>query len=204
MLELSSMIKSRIDNFTKEQLEELVKSSNSFIELSTKLGYYNQYNRVVVRTIKELQIDFTHFKNYKNRGLNKDGLRKCLNCLEIKSFDDFHNHKSATHGKQYTCKNCSNKPKIRSENYKKNKRSHQLKSAFGINLEEYEILSQSQNNVCAICKTNNTNKRLAVDHCHKTGKIRGLLCGKCNTGIGLMQDNIHILQSAINYLELNS
>lgn len=58
---------------------------------------------------------------------------------------------------------------------------------------------------CKICLMHKSQfqKGLAVDHCHKTGKIRGLLCHKCNTGIGSFQENIARLKSAINYLEKN-
>lgn len=62
---------------------------------------------------------------------------------------------------------------------------------------------KKQNNVCAICfKSELTvrNKNLAVDHCHKTGIIRGLLCSNCNRAIGLLKDNVVIIKSALKYL----
>jgi hypothetical protein len=77
---------------------------------------------------------------------------------------------------------------------------------FGITRQEYEQFFKSQNGVCAICKKPETATRLgvvkslAVDHCHSTGKIRGLLCSDCNTGIGKLKDDIKILQNAIQYL----
>lgn len=58
-----------------------------------------------------------------------------------------------------------------------------------------------QKNVCCICKQKcNTRKTLSVDHDHKTGKIRGLLCVKCNTALGMLNDNIGTFENAINYL----
>jgi hypothetical protein len=57
-----------------------------------------------------------------------------------------------------------------------------------------------QNNSCLICGKKETKRRLSVDHNHKTGKVRGLLCSHCNHILGLSYDNIKILQSAINYL----
>jgi hypothetical protein len=93
------------------------------------------------------------------------------------------------------------------------KRRHsQLKSKlkpFGFSVEDYEYELQNQNHVCAICgqpeTTTNmgTLRRLAVDHDHKTGCYRGLLCGKCNQGIGLFKDNVALLKQAIQYLEKN-
>jgi len=74
---------------------------------------------------------------------------------------------------------------------------------FGITLEEYNKILQTQGNGCAICGKNAENdyQRLGVDHCHKTGKNRGILCSHCNSGIGYLQDNIEILKNSIKYLK---
>jgi len=78
---------------------------------------------------------------------------------------------------------------------------------FGITRKEYAELYHSQNGVCAICHQPETATRkgvvkaLAVDHDHKTGKIRGLLCSDCNTGIGKLKDDPKIFESAIRYLQ---
>ena len=60
----------------------------------------------------------------------------------------------------------------------------------------------AQGGCCAICGTSDTGKRkaFAVDHNHDTGKIRGLLCSNCNTGIGNLRDNVELLERAIDYL----
>ena len=74
---------------------------------------------------------------------------------------------------------------------------------FGITLDEYESMLESQGGVCAICKQperGNRAKRLAVDHCHETGVIRGLLCQSCNRALGLFKDDVDLLNAAINYL----
>lgn len=73
---------------------------------------------------------------------------------------------------------------------------------FGIGLDEYDRLFNAQNGVCAICKEQDTQK-LAIDHDHKTGDVRGLLCRACNTGIGLLKDDAQLLKSAIDYLQTN-
>ena len=86
-----------------------------------------------------------------------------------------------------------------------------LKRNFGLSLEDYNKMLEEQNNVCAICKNpevkifKKTGKLVdfCVDHCHKTGKIRGLLCWNCNTSIGKFKDSIEILQNAIDYLKKN-
>ena len=77
---------------------------------------------------------------------------------------------------------------------------------FGITPERYSELLELQNGTCAICKQPETATRLgkvkalAVDHCHQSGVVRGLLCADCNTGIGKLKDDPVVLQSAIQYL----
>jgi len=90
--------------------------------------------------------------------------------------------------------------------YQKNKRAarnRQLLRFFGITIEDYEEMLEEQNGRCSICGKHHTEegKALAVDHCHETGKVRGLLCSCCNTAIGLLQDNTDLLRNAIDYLE---
>jgi hypothetical protein len=79
---------------------------------------------------------------------------------------------------------------------------------MGLTEADYDNLVKIQNGLCAICKKPETSsnqhvlqKRLAVDHCHKTGKVRGLLCSKCNRGIGYFNDSTDLLYKAIIYLE---
>lgn len=70
----------------------------------------------------------------------------------------------------------------------------------GVTLEQFKEMQSAQNNLCAICKKAPSGKRLHIDHCHKTGKIRGLLCYKCNVGIGYFNDSEEMLTAAIKYL----
>ena len=80
-------------------------------------------------------------------------------------------------------------------------RNNNLKRRYNITLEEYNILFEKQNGKCAICNKKQINKQLAVDHDHNTGKVRGLLCQNCNTGIGKFKDNPKLLLKAKAYLE---
>jgi len=84
----------------------------------------------------------------------------------------------------------------------KYQRNWQLKKKYNITQEDYEILLEQQNFKCAICKEE-SDKKLHIDHDHKTGKVRGLLCSPCNTGLGLMKDSILLLQNAMIYLGEN-
>lgn len=85
----------------------------------------------------------------------------------------------------------------------------ELKKKYGITLEQYINLKEKQNNVCAICgksetafdKRQNKLRDLSVDHCHTTGRVRGLLCSHCNHAIGKFNDDVELLQSAIEYLK---
>lgn len=79
----------------------------------------------------------------------------------------------------------------------------ELKRKYSLSLDEYEDLLIDQLGVCAICKKRNrdNSRLLAVDHCHKTGKIRQLLCTKCNIGLGMFNDDSNLLLEAIKYLD---
>lgn len=78
-----------------------------------------------------------------------------------------------------------------------------LMRKYGIDLISYIEILQKQNNKCAICARNQANdgRKFAVDHDHKTGKIRGILCQSCNTGIGLLGDSISGIEKAFIYLK---
>jgi len=80
-------------------------------------------------------------------------------------------------------------------------RATYLTRKYDITLAEYEEMHEAQEGVCAICFEPETGKMLAVDHCHTTGAIRGLLCSHCNTALGKFRDDPARLQSAINYLQ---
>lgn len=90
-----------------------------------------------------------------------------------------------------------------------NRRKNSLKKTFGLSLEQFNAMLEAQGGVCAICKQpetakNGWNKKtrfLAVDHCHSSGKIRGLLCTMCNQGLGNFKDDLVSLHAAIQYLE---
>lgn len=75
---------------------------------------------------------------------------------------------------------------------------------YGLRPEDYDTLLDNQNGVCAICsEPPKPGRRLAVDHDHTTGEVRGLLCSPCNTALGLFKDRIRLLAAAIVYLEDN-
>lgn len=85
------------------------------------------------------------------------------------------------------------------------KRDYFLFHKFGIRLKEYEAMYAAQNGCCAICHSQTTGdvrlNNFVIDHCHRTGKVRGLLCASCNKAIGFFEDSIVTLQRAIAYLQ---
>ena len=78
------------------------------------------------------------------------------------------------------------------------------KYTYGLTLEQYNAMVAERKGLCDICHLPDRNHKLVVDHDHKTGKNRGLLCRKCNIGIGHLRDDIETLRSAIKYLERRS
>ena len=76
---------------------------------------------------------------------------------------------------------------------------------YGLTVEEYDAMYLFQDSGCAICQapTGANGKRLAVDHNHQTGVVRGLLCDDCNIGLGKFKDNPNLLATALNYLKDN-
>lgn len=147
-----------------------------------------------------------------SKELREKGLKRCPLCKEVKPLESFYTAGNSNGGYASHCIVCSDllrrtNPKLqenRKESYRRDKdilRDKKLKKQFGISLLEYNQILNSQNNTCAICQEIEKNKSLAVDHCHITRKIRGLLCTKCNLGLGMFQENINLLQIAITYLE---
>lgn len=114
------------------------------------------------------------------------------------------------------CQYCYNKKIQSSPDQKKKKRAYQrryyrnnkdnqtdyfLKRKYGVSLSQYKELLEEQGGVCAICKrVNHTKNKLAVDHNHKTGNYRGLLCSKCNTALGQLDENIDYMLAMIGYI----
>lgn len=80
-------------------------------------------------------------------------------------------------------------------------RCQRLKYMYGITEAEFQLLHKEQNGLCAICECANTNGRnLSVDHCHTTGKVRGLLCENCNRALGLLKEDPAIFLASMAYL----
>lgn len=144
------------------------------------------YHKIWYKENKIIQLESCH-KRYKEK--REQILDKCK--------DYYQSHKKEI--KMYPSSN----PEYKKDRY--------LQRTYGITLNDYNELLEAQNGVCAICGNPETtiNKRgnrvqdLAVDHDHTTGKVRGLLCRKCNRILGDANENIAILTMATNYLKLH-
>lgn len=115
-----------------------------------------------------------------------------------------HRKEKLEYGKKYHIAHCNEKHAY-DKNYRglkdvQTRRRVRNLHKFGITLEDYDALLATQNGVCAICGLPPNGKNLPVDHDHKTGKVRGLLCDRCNPMLGYAQDNMAILTRAIDYL----
>lgn len=158
-------------------------------------------------------------------------MKKCTKCGEVKELSEFYRQNSKS-GYRAECKECSQKREREKfsagsealqkkyekqrhswndpENWSKRQlavRKCHLKRTYGMSLEDFQDRLEDQKQCCAICGdhiTTVTHKQLVVDHCHTTGKIRGLLCDLCNTALGKFKDNKEILQRAIKYLNDNA
>lgn len=142
----------------------------------------------------------------------------CAECGIDKPINDFWKRgsprKDGTYAYRHYCKECGIEARLHKyhneggkEKQKERSFKHNMKR-YGITPEIYKELHEQQGGKCAICESETVSRaratyNLFVDHCHTTGKIRGLLCHHCNAGLGYFKDNEKTLQKAIEYLDEN-
>jgi hypothetical protein len=139
--------------------------------------------------------------------------KECTTCYEVKDLSDFDKrvytskktgNKTISH--RHHCKTCrkvENNKRYRDnpETKKAHNRAsykHRIKK-YGLEIQEYEEMLESQNHRCYVCRVK-PKRKLNIDHNHKTGKVRKLLCPSCNTALGHARDNVTILQGLIDYV----
>lgn len=125
--------------------------------------------------------------------------RVCPNCSEVFQTTG----RNITRGQGIYCSRKCN-PKTKAKFTKTEKaRKHNLSSKYGLTQYQYDELLVLQGGGCAICgatEGNEKHKNLFVDHCHKFGSVRGLLCGRCNSAISLLRDCPETIRSALFYV----
>lgn len=143
--------------------------------------------------------------------------KTCTSCHHTKPLEAFQKRSGGKHGRNSKCKECykaerkewyaTNRESIleKQRSYRENlehPREYYLKRDYGITQADYDQMLHSQGGVCAICGGEETVHRFfPVDHCHTTGKVRGLLCTKCNRGLGLLKDDYETVRKAAEYLK---
>jgi hypothetical protein len=158
---------------------------------------------------------FPHHSKNKFPG-SDDTHKTCRKCHLRQQLSAFYKNRHTKDGFQPYCKACS---KAATYSYRTTTgglirtvtaRTKNALKKYSLTQDQYDAMMAAQNYVCAIChqpeqtKHKEVSRRLAVDHCHTTGAIRGLLCSHCNHGIGRFHDKIDLLKSAIDYLTLHN
>jgi len=126
----------------------------------------------------------------------------CTACQASKALEEFKKNKDGKFGRHSICKQCSSeRNKYRYANG--DSYAVRLNKLYGLSVAEYEEMYAEADGCCQSCgiPESELNRRLAVDHCHTTGKVRGLLCGKCNTALGQLDDNLDKITSLYSYLQ---
>lgn len=148
-------------------------------------------------------------KNYRETIFNANEQKylkfTCKWCKQEKLWDQFRRDRYSSRGVSYECKECKSKyDKTHPKKYTDNTKLHiALKKTHNMTISEYRELYEKQDGKCAICKNPAPLMgigRLHVDHCHKTGTKRELLCHSCNSLIGFCKEDINRLEAARLYL----
>ena len=127
--------------------------------------------------------------------------KECFRCKTSKPLDAFHRHAQSKTGRHSWCKTCVNLAQATSR--KKNgrhpsKRAWLIKSRYGLTEGDVDRMREEQKDLCAICQ--GPMKRMCIDHCHSTGRVRGLLCHPCNVKLAAIE-NTDFAESARRYLD---
>jgi hypothetical protein len=127
----------------------------------------------------------------------------CTGCDTVLPDSEFHKNKNARKELASRCKKCNC---ARSSAHSKSEagRECRLQRIYGLSTEQFDAMLESQNHQCAICGSQEAHGRweqFHIDHNHATDKVRGLLCNRCNTLLGMADDQIAILLAAVKYLE---
>ncbi len=131
-------------------------------------------------------------KKARRVGLKKQRLKTCTSCKTIHPYKDFYSDPRHTDGLQSICKDCWN--------VKGN--AKYLKKEYGLTVAEFHQLLDAQDGCCAICYRPPKKNRFNIDHCHKTHRIRALLCVNCNTNLlPLIEGHPNWVKRAFDYLE---
>jgi hypothetical protein len=134
-------------------------------------------------------------------------MKTCCICKKEKDTSEFYPRKERPGKVLSQCKDCRKKASaawMRTDAAKLKQRIHHFKSKYGITLEQYDVLMSSQYGRCPICSVELATTNADLDHCHATGRVRGILCHNCNVAIGLLKDNADLCKAASAYLSIHA
>lgn len=153
---------------------------------------YLQY--IFNRRIFSIKTDGKTRKKRDNKNCLDDICKRC--CLNSR-------YKTPSGRRDSYCSDCKNKNtrEYTKSLTKEQRRAYNLKAMYGIKPEDYQNMISCQNNKCLICDIFMLDVKHCIDHNHKTGEIRGILCSPCNQGLGQFKDNIENLLNAAKYLK---
>ncbi|MPZ70302.1 MAG: recombinase [Actinobacteria bacterium] len=127
---------------------------------------------------------------------------RCADCGEDKPAEEFPRNRSQPSGRHCYCKPCNNARSRESKHrLHGNGRHYHLVGRYGIGADDVKALVAKQGGICPICRRREPTH---VDHDHATGKVRAILCGPCNTGLGQFKDDPVRIRAAIEYLQKHS
>lgn len=177
----------------EQQIQEVVKA----YEQTGSIALAAKRSGVAETTASDCLVALGHHKR-KKRIVAPEGMKYCGRCEHFLPEDEF--WARGTKGKDAWCKSCNNA----------RNRPHSLKHTLGrlgVTTAQHEHITQQQQGCCAICNAEDghTSKtgykaRLSLDHNHTTGELRGLLCNRCNRGLGFFSDSAELLFKAMHYL----
>jgi hypothetical protein len=131
-------------------------------------------------------------------------MKECRHCNKLKALELFHRNKEMRDGRSSYCKPCASERSSLWKSKNKDKaRDTDLRRKYNLSLDDYESLYEEQGGSCVICGLRGSKvsrQTLFIDHCHKTGLVRGLLCHHCNSGLGYFRDDPLLLKKAQWYL----
>lgn len=148
--------------------------------------------------------------------------KSCRDCKVFKPLDDFHRSRTCKFGRESVCSACQNAKTAERHAKLKNDPEYRQKmkvkdrtqglQRYGLTDSSYQVMYDSQKGLCAICNKPECARQnksislrsLCVDHDHKTGKVRQLLCSQCNHGLGNFKEDIAVLLAAADYLKRHS
>lgn len=139
-------------------------------------------------------------------------VKRCSTCKQTKEIKNFWKNTRYLDGYMGVCKSCRNSakrkqredPEYRNKENRKRRETRgttrwvNIKAKYGLTEEDYNLIITDQKDKCLICEEEL--KEPHIDHCHTTGRVRGVLCSRCNTGLGKFKDSVQMLEKAKQYL----